>query len=54
MMQISDKWIGLINWAQENPYSTIEKLEIHNGEPVLIIYKKTLHKYTEAKIKFKL
>lgn len=54
MIEISDKWVALINWARENPYSTIEKLEIHNGEPVLVIYKKTLTQYTEAKIKYKL
>ena len=54
MIQLSDKWLALINWCRENPYSTIEKLEIHNGEPVIAVVKKTLFKHTEAKIKIKL
>jgi hypothetical protein len=53
-MKITKKWLALINWCDENKFVTFEKLEIHNGEPVIGTYKKTIYRNTEAKIKIKL
>ena len=50
---IDESWIALINWSKDNPFSTIERLEIVNGKPVLLIQKKQFTTQTVAFVKLK-
>ena len=48
---IDESWIALIAWCQDNPYTTIERLEIVEGKPRLLIVHTNLTPRTTAKIK---
>ena len=50
---LDDRWLALIQWCQQNPYCTIEKLEIVGGNPNLIVVKKQLSNTAIANIKIK-
>ncbi len=50
---MTEKWIAFMEWCRQNPYSTIERLEIVGGEPNLIIVRKQLTQVTQAKVKIK-
>jgi len=50
---MDDKWTAFMRWCNENPFCTIERLEIVNGTPNLIIVKKQLTQLTTASIKIK-
>ena len=49
------RWIALMSWCEQNPYSTIERLEIVAGKPNLLVVKQQLSNTAIGfiKIKFK-
>lgn len=48
------KWLALMKFCKDNPYATIEKLEIFGGVPVLVVQKRQLTDKTVALVKVKL
>ncbi len=50
---MDQRWIALIKWCEENPYSTIERLEIVGGAPNLLVAKKQLTDTAIAFVKIK-
>jgi len=47
------KWTAFIDWCTKNPHTTIERLEIVNGKPNIIVEEKWLNKTTRVLIKYK-
>jgi hypothetical protein len=49
------RWLALMKWCEDNPFSTIERLEIVAGKPNLLVIKQQLSNTAIGfvKIKFK-
>lgn len=47
------RWIAFIAWCKENPFCTIERLEIVNGAPNLVVIKQQLTNTALAFVKIK-
>lgn len=50
---ISDNWIALMAYCKDNPYMMIERLEIYESEPVLIVIRKQISNSAIANIRIK-
>jgi hypothetical protein len=50
---MSERWMAFMSWCKENPYCTIERLEIVKGEPNLIVLKTFLTTDTHALVKIR-
>lgn len=48
-----DRWLALIQWCKQNPFCTIERLQIVHGCPNLIVIKESLSDTATANIKIK-
>jgi len=47
------RWLALMKWCEQNPYSTIERLEIVAGKPNLLVVKQQLSNTAIGFIKIK-
>jgi len=48
-----DRWLALIQYCKQNPFCTIERLQIVNGCPNLVVTKESLTNTATANIKIK-